>query len=149
MKGSQLPNIALVLKQEIARLVRKELRGESRQLKKASAQYRSDIAALKRRVASLEKQLSRVEKSGSVKNRESELPATATRLRFSAQGLGNLRKRLDLSAADFARLIGVSGQSVYKWEAQKAHPRASQVAAIASLRGLSKKEASTRLAELA
>jgi DNA-binding transcriptional regulator YiaG len=145
----ELPNIAIVLKEEIARLARKELRGGTQRLKKVSTQYRSDIAALKRRVATLEKQLVRAQKGGPRAAKEPAAEEATTRLRFSAAGLAKLRKRLDLSAADFAKLVGVSGQSIYKWEAQKAHPRAAQVAAIAALRGLSRKEAATRLAELA
>ena len=48
-----MPNIASVLKDEILRLARKEVRRELEGLKKASAQYRSDIAALKRQVIAL------------------------------------------------------------------------------------------------
>jgi hypothetical protein len=39
-----VPNIASVLKEEIARVARKEVRSETENLKKASAQYRSEIA---------------------------------------------------------------------------------------------------------
>ena len=46
-----MPNIASVLKDEILRLARKEVRSELEGLKKASGQYRSDIASLKRQVA--------------------------------------------------------------------------------------------------
>ncbi len=143
-----MPNIASVLKEEIARLARKELRGETQRLKKASVQYRSEIAGLKRRLADLEKQLSRLARKSPRQGEENQAPEARSRVRFTAQGLRSLRQRLDLSANDFARLIGVSGQSIYKWEAQKAHPRASQVAALATLRGLGKKEAAARLKSL-
>jgi transcriptional regulator with XRE-family HTH domain len=53
--------------------------------------------------------------------------------------------RLGLSAADLARLLGVSMQSVYNWEHKKATPRKEQVAAIAALRSVGKKEARQRL----
>ena len=144
-----MPNIAVVLKEEIARLARKELRGETLKLKKVSTQYRSDIAALKRRVAELEKKLGRADrrstKAVAEQKAEGDQPG---RRRFSAAGLAKLRQKLDLSAADFAKLLGVSGQSIYKWEAQKAHPRASQLDALAQVRGLSKKQAAERLAQL-
>ena len=58
-----MANIGTLLKEEISRLTRKELRIETQSLKKASAQYRSDIAALKRRTAELEQQLSRLGKT--------------------------------------------------------------------------------------
>jgi transcriptional regulator with XRE-family HTH domain len=62
-----------------------------------------------------------------------------------SKGLVSLRKRLGLSAADLARLLGVSMQSIYNWEHKKASPRKEQVAAIAALRSIGRKEALRRL----
>ena len=144
-----MPNIATVLKDEISRLARKELRGENQALKKASVQYRSDIAALKRRLQTLEQLVKRMQKGGGRFAATTELAEEGEKaLRFSAQGLAKQRARLGLSAADAAALMGVSAQSVYKWEDGKTRPRASQLPAIASLRGLSKTEASAKLASL-
>jgi len=56
------------------------------------------------------------------------------------------RKRLGLSAADFGLLVGATGQSVYAWESGKAKPKPEALAAIASLRGIGKLEAETKLA---
>ena len=50
-----MPNIASVLKDEITRLARKELRVQTDALKKALAASRSEIAALKTPVQDLEK----------------------------------------------------------------------------------------------
>jgi len=139
-----VPNIASVLKEEIARVARKELRSETEQLKKASAQYRSDIAALKRRVADLEKQVARL---GKAKASAPKPPERATALRFSATRLHAQRQRLGLSGPDMAALLGVSAQTVYNWEAGKTRPRHEQMAAIAAVRGISKTEAAARLAQ--
>ena len=143
-----MPNIASVLKDEIARVARKELRSETEKLKKASATYRSDIAALKRRVAVLEKQVSRFTK---VTGKSTVTPAASpesSRVRFSAKGLVAQRQRLGLSAADMGALVGVSAQTIYNWEAEKSRPRQSQLAGIAAIRGLGKREAVARLGEL-
>jgi DNA-binding transcriptional regulator YiaG len=67
------------------------------------------------------------------------------KVRFVAKGLVSLRKRLGLSATDFGRLVGVSGQSVYAWESKKATPRKAQLASIAALRNMGKREARARL----
>jgi len=147
-----MPNIASVLKEEIARVARKESRGDNQKLKKSSAQYRSDIAALKRRLLALEKLVARLGKpsrraAASAGAASADEPAT--RLRFSAKGLASQRKRLGLSAAEAGAIIGVSGQSIYKWEDAKARPRASQLPGIATLRGMTRKQASAKLAELA
>lgn len=146
-----MPNIAAVLKDEIARIARKEVRAQTEDFRKASSQYRTHIAALRRRIDELERELKRVRKTGG------RAPAAdaddaqegGRQLRFSAARFAAQRRKMGLSAADFATLLGVSGQSVYKWEHGEARPRAKQLEAIASLRGVGKREAAARLAELA
>ena len=145
-----MPNLASALKAEIARIARKEMRGDLDALKKASASYRREIAALKRRNADLERQLKQ-----SVRGAPRAVPKTDTRssedrqLRFSPTRLASQRKKLGLSAARFAKLIGVSGLSVYKWENGQARPRRAQLEAIASVRGVGKREALSRLEQMA
>jgi DNA-binding transcriptional regulator YiaG len=137
-------NFAASLKTEVIRIARKELRVENQNLKKASAQYRGDIAALKRRVAELEKAVRTL-----ARRLQYNEPAAAeddgVKPRFSAQGLAAQRKRLGLSATDFGRLAGVSGQSIYHWEQGKAKPRAAQLLAIHAIRKIGKREAMERL----
>ena len=140
-----MPNIASLLKDEILRLARKEIRNETAALKKASATYRTDIAALKRRVTDLERKVGRVGKLAAKATLEAA-PDAGTKLRFSAKGLGKHRKRLGLSAADLGALLGVTAQSIYNWETGKTRPREEQVAAIAALRAMGKREAKARLA---
>lgn len=142
-----MPNIASVLKEEIARVARKEVRADTQPLKKSSASHRSDIAALKRRIAALEQMVKRLGRQGGGKAAKADAGPPAGSFRFSAGGLMAQRKRLGLSAAEAGKLLGVSDQSVYKWENGKTRPRASQFAAIAALRGMSKKQAAARLAE--
>jgi DNA-binding transcriptional regulator YiaG len=145
-----MPNIAAVLKDEIARIARKEVRSQTADFKKASAQYRSHIAALRRRIDDLERQLKKAGKAPARPNGPAAQDAEdqGTARRFSAARLAAQRRKLGLSAADFATLLGVSGQSVYKWEHGEARPRARQLEAIAALRGIGKREAAARLAKL-
>ncbi|MBK8725703.1 MAG: helix-turn-helix transcriptional regulator [Holophagaceae bacterium] len=142
-----MPNFATQLKQEIARLARKELRKELEGLKKASTQYRSEIAALKRSVAALEKQLARSGRQAARQAKPEADAETGAGLRFSAKGLASQRKRLALSAAEFGRLLGVSAQTVYNWETRKTRPQASQLPAIASVKRMGKKQARALLAD--
>ena len=58
-----------------------------------------------------------------------------------------IRQRLGLSAREMALLLGVSQISVYNWEQGKARPRAAQLAAIAAVRKLGKREAAERLGQ--
>jgi DNA-binding transcriptional regulator YiaG len=138
-----MPNIGTVLKTEITRLARKEVRGEVTALRKASAGYRRDIAALKRQITDLRRQLAAVMRTS--KRAQPVESTEPTKARFSAKGLKTHRAKLGLSAGDYGRLAGISGQSVYNYEVGKSVPRQSQVAALAAMRGLGKREALARL----
>ena len=140
-----MPNIASVLKDEVLRLARKEVRRELEGLKNASAQYRSDIAALKRQVAALEKRQARIDKKGPSKVAAEPEGEGATRFRFSAKRLASQRQKLGLSAGDMGTLVGVSAQTIYNWEAGKTRPRQSQLAAIAAVRKMGKREIKAQL----
>ncbi len=144
----QLPNIASVLKEEIARLVRRELRGETENLKKASSRYRSDIASLKRRIEALEKQISRLEKMAPKKAAPVIDGESETKLRFKPQGVRAQRTRLELSAQKMGLLVGVSAQTIYNWEAGTSRPKAEQLAVFAAVRKMGKREVKARLDQM-
>jgi DNA-binding transcriptional regulator YiaG len=143
-----LPNIASVLKEEIARLVRRQLRGETESLRKASSRYRSDIAALKRRIEALEKQISRLERIAPKRVAPAADKTSETKLRFKPQGVRAQRTRLGLSAPEMGALVGVSAQTIYNWEAGASRPRAEQLAAIATVRKMGKREVRARLDQM-
>ena len=143
-----MPNIAALLKSEISRVARKELRGQTAGLKKAVAAHRSEIASLKRRAQALEQELRRIGKAGAKAAPASDDEDAASSRRFSAKGLASQRRRLGLSAADCGLLVGASSQSVYNWEEGKVRPRARHLGAIAGLRSLGKREAKARLESL-
>jgi len=142
-----MANIATYLKAEISRIARKEIRADNKALKASTAKHRSEIAALKHKIAALETLTKRVTKV-SAKPTEKASGEDSNSRRFSAKGFGSMRKRLGLTAAELARLIGVSAQSVYKWEEGKNRPRAAQIEVIAQVRGLDKKAAAAKLQEL-
>lgn len=141
-----MANIASLLKSEISRIARKEVRAETQALKKASAQYRTDLAALKRRVAEQDRLIAKLRKGVSMAA-ATKSTDEALQLRFRADGFATLRKKLGLSAADMGKLLGVSLQTIYHWEKGQSKPRASQLQGIAEVRKLGKRGAAARLAE--
>ena len=143
-----MPNIASILKSEIARVARKEVRGETLALRKAAGTYRAEIAALKRRTQALEQELRRLSKASAKVAPVVANEVSSQALRFSAKGLASQRRRLALSADDCGLLVGASGQSIYNWEDGKARPRAEYLPAIAALRTMGKRQAAARLASL-
>lgn len=144
-----MPNIASALKSEISRIARKEVRAETESLKKQSTQYRSQIAALKRQVSDLEKLLRRQSKGVRAPTTAAPNETSAKNgLRFRSKGFAAHRQRLGLTAAQAGALLGVSGQTIYHWEAGKAKPRASQLPRIDALRKLTKKGAAAAVAQV-
>ena len=142
-----MPNLSSVLKSEITRLARKEIKGAIDPLRKANAGYRREIAELKREVASLQRVLKVSSKAS--RGRVERVEESTGNTRFVPKGLKSLRARLGLSASDFGLLVGASGQSVYNWETGKTVPRGAQQAALAAARGLGKREAASRLEAMA
>jgi DNA-binding transcriptional regulator YiaG len=143
-----MPNIASVLKEEISRLARKEIREQTSTLKKTSARYRTDIAEMKRQISDLQRKVTVLENQA-LKDIPSQVENTdAEAVRFTAKGLRSQRKRLGLSAANYGRLVGVTGQTIYSWEQEASHPRKQQVATLAAIRNMSKREAQARLEKM-
>ena len=141
-----MPNIATVLKEEIRRLAKKEAKSQVAPLRKTTTQHRRDIAALKRelreqerRNAKLEKALARGMTAGA------SAPRVDTAPRFSPTWLAKHRAKLGLSAADYAKLVGVSGLTIYNWEKGKTRPRTAQLEALAVVRGMGKRQVVARL----
>ena len=143
-----MPNLASILKQEIARVARKEVRRETAALKKASTGHRSEIATLKRRAVEMERQLRGVAKNAHPAPVAANDESIAEGARFSAKGLATHRKRLGLSASELGLLMGASTQSVYNWESGKARPHAKFLPVIVALRTVGKRETAAHLESL-
>lgn len=143
-----MPNLGAVLKAEITRLSRKEIRSELEATRKSSAQQRSYIAELRRQMAALERQVAVLSRRGKATSASAPDAVPAKPTRFAAKGLRSNRERLGLSATDYGRLVGVSAQSIYNWESEATEPREAQKAKLATLRGIGAREARDRLSEL-
>lgn len=143
-----MPDLATILKSEIIRLARKEIRSEVEALKNASAIQRTEIVAMKRRIEQLERQSTRSAKAAAKAKGEEFQPSEGMQLRFSPKRFAGMRKKYGHSAADLGLLIGVTAQTIYNWEAEKTRPRAYQLQAIAEVRSMGKRQIKARLEEL-
>ncbi len=147
-----MANLANVLKLEITRIARRELRVETESLKKAAAHHRTEIAALKKMVAELERQVAKVGKLMAMATPDgAKLDGNGSgeiKIRYSARSMAAQRKRLGLSAENMGKLFGVSGQTIYGWETGGSRPRNGQMAAIAAVRKLGKAEAASIVVSL-
>ena len=142
-----MPNIVAVLKDEIRRLAKREIKAATGSTKQAVAQYRRDIAKLKRLVQAQQKEVAFLKAQErkrlgqpQIKDEE-ELEG----VRFSARSVLAQRQRLGLSQADYAKLVGVSPMTIYNWESGNSRPRSEQLAALVAVRKLGKREAVKKL----
>jgi DNA-binding transcriptional regulator YiaG len=144
-----MTTLAIALKDEIRRLARKEIKAQTKTMSRAVAQYRREIARLKRQQREHEKKIAFLEaqtrKNLHLGSGHAERNGDA---RFSARSVTAQRQRSGLSAANYAKLIGVSPLTIYNWEHSKSRPRKEQFAALVALRGLGKREAQAKLSLL-
>ncbi|MBR2365239.1 MAG: helix-turn-helix transcriptional regulator [Lentisphaeria bacterium] len=149
-----MPDVKSVLQEEIRRLARKEV-------KLANAPLIKMIGELKRKVASLERLLAAAEKKSSVPvaadtvckeegkadvKCDAEAGQKEKKPRFYGKKIIRLRKRLHLSQAELAEMVGVNMFSVSHWELGKNVPRQAQQEKLAEIRALPRKELRERLA---
>ena len=127
-----MPNIAAILREEICRLAKREIKRHTAVIKQAVVQYRRDIADLKRQLREQAKEIaflkSQERKRLGQPSSKAEEPLES--VRFSPRSVKAQRHRLRLSAADYGKLVGVSGLTVYHWEHGKARPQKERLAAL-------------------
>ena len=142
-----MPNIAAVLKDEIRRLAKREIKVATDTTKRAVVQYRNDIARIKRELRAQAKELAFL-KSQEQKRLGQPQSAEEDELegvRFSARSAKAQRERLGLSQQNYAKLVGVSPMTIYNWESGNSRPRKEQLAALVAVRGIGKREAMAKL----
>ncbi len=148
-----MPNVAKVLKEEISRIARKEIKSAVARITKPTTKTRKAQAALKRRLAVLEKQAKQIL---SVVNRleaaqPKAAPEATSKIRVTAKGMRSLRRKLRLSQGEFGRLLGVSEQAVYMWERGSGALRVRETTrtALLAIRGFGAREARAHLESMA
>jgi len=143
-----MSKLVAVLKDEIRRLARKEVRAQTITTKRAAVAHRHDIARLKRLIQSFQKQVEHLASqiSQQAGDRGGAERDEGSPNRFSARSVRAQRRRLKLSAADYGRLVGVTGQTIYQWEQGKSRPRKSQFGALIAVRSIGRRAALERIA---
>ncbi len=140
-----MPNLAAVMKDEIRRLARKEIKAETASAKRSVAQHRKDIIALKRQISDLNRDVAYLRKQAHKRVATRPTSEIVVTPRFSPGWVESHRHKLQLSAADYGDLVGVSALTIYNWEKGKTKPGRPQLAAWGEVRTLGKRDAMKRL----
>jgi len=147
-----MSTMAQVLKNEIRRLARREIRLSLTRSRKEIATLRRGLAEVRTRITASEVAQKAMAKSAAAVAPAPGTPAGAKAEPgwFSSRGILALRKRFRMTQAQFAQLAGVTSQAVYQWERGgargKLRLRNKTAVALAGLRDLGAKEAKARLA---
>ena len=141
-----MPNLQSVLRQEIRRFARKEVRAGLEGTRKAVAQHRREIAELRRRNTTLERTVSYLQSRETKRLKAGPAAAEPPHgTKFSVRSLKAQRRKSGLSQEDYASLVGVSKLTIYNWESGRTKPGGTHLATLVSLRGIGKREAQKHL----
>ena len=140
-----MPDIKVLLSEEIRRLAKKEIKIAVTPLVKTITEQRKTISELKKRIDALEKKMVTKSETAAVAVPEVE---EEKKLRLNAAGIIRVRTKLKLTQSELAKLLNVSTHTVSMWELGKNSPRKDARAAICALRTVGKRELKKRLAEI-
>jgi DNA-binding transcriptional regulator YiaG len=130
-----VPNVMGALRLEIRRLARKEMKEAVRELKRQVAAIRRRLASTKKRMTDVEKTARRAVSSRGPTAAREDSRDNGTQVRFSPRWVKVHRAKLGMSRRVYAKLVGVSPQTILLWESGKARPRRSALATWRSIRG--------------
>ena len=159
-----MPNLATLLKEEISKIVRKEVQDQVRELQKTVREQRDALARLekqsgpaKAKAAAKPAAKPAATKSAAAKPaaakpaaaKVSKAPAGDKRkqIRISPNTIKKHRKRLKLSQAELGELLNVSTNTVLRWEAGTSKPRSKHLSGLGQLRSMGLREVKKQLGE--
>ena len=165
-----MPNLATLLKEEISKIVRKEVQNQVRELQKTVREQRDALARLEKQSGPAKAKAAAkpaatkpaAAKSAAAKPaaakpaaakpaaaKVSKAPAGDKRkqIRISPNTIKKHRKRLKLSQAELGELLNVSTNTVLRWEAGTSKPRSKHLSGLRQLRSMGLREVKKQLGE--
>ena len=160
-----MPNLATLLKEEISKIVRKEVQDQVRELQKTVREQRDALARLEKQSGPAKAKAAAkpaATKSAATKPaaakpaaakpaaaKVSKAPAGDKRkqIRISPNTIKKHRKRLKLSQAELGELLNVSTNTVLRWEAGTSKPRSKHLSGLGQLRSMGLREVKKQLGE--
>lgn len=140
--------VEAIIKAEIVRLARKELRQNTRPLGREVRSLKSTVSQLRKTVSGLQRFAAQQAKEmGSEKVELEATPEEMKGSRFSPRLIRSLRKRLGVTQKELAALAKVTVGAIYQWEKGIFEPRGDKKRILVALRRLGRREARKLLGE--
>ncbi len=137
-----------IIKSEILRLTKKEIRSMVVPLRKDVRTMRIRLSALSKNFGVLDRMAKEQMKQEASKKFQLEAPLEEVKAsRFTPERIRRLRLKLGLSQKDLSMLTGVSMGAVGSWEKGKFEPKMNKKSVLVALRKLHKREIKKLLAE--
>jgi DNA-binding transcriptional regulator YiaG len=145
-----MPNLARVLREEIQRLARKQVKAGWSPVKREQVRLRKSVTDLRRQLTALSRTSQELvtKVTALLASQETEVAQEqVANLRPTSRSLGALRRRLGLTQVQFGTLLGVSGQAVGQWESKegRVRMRRATLGALAGIQHIGRREARRRL----
>lgn len=140
--------VEAIIKSEIVRLAKREMRKVTTPLKKDVWNLKSAVSQLRKTVLDLERFIALQRKEWEKKPPLEAAPEEIETSRLSPRLIRSLRKRLRLSQRDLARLAGVTPLAVYQWESGVFKPKKEKRGVLVALRKLGRRDAKKLLDEM-
>ena len=138
-----MPTLATLLKEEISKIVRREVQDQVRELKKTVARLEKMSPPAKAKAKAPAKPAAKP----AAKTSKASTGDKRKQLRISPNTIKKHRKRLKLSQADLGKLLNVSTNTVLRWEAGTSKPRSKHLPGLGQLRSISKRELKKQLGQ--
>jgi DNA-binding transcriptional regulator YiaG len=137
-----------VIKSEIQRLAKREIRSTFIPLRREVRAMRLKLSGLSRGIASLNR-MAKGLRLGEAKPKLEATPEEVKASRLTPDRIRGLRKKLGISMRELGILTGSSLSAVLSWEKGKFKPRGEKKVALVALRKVRKRDVKKLLAEKA
>ena len=131
-----------IIKSEIVRLARREMKRNFVPLNRDVRSLKTTISQLRRAVTGLQRFVAQQEKIIRAQREPLEAPPEEVKkARFSPRLMKSLRKHLGVTQREMAILAGVTVGAIYQWEKGIFEPRGEKKRVLVALRKLRRREA--------
>jgi len=146
-KEDSMGRLEGIIKDEIIRLAKRELRMKFVPLRRDVRSLKITASQLKKSVFGLQRVVSQQEKQMGTKPVPEVTPEDMKKARFSPRLIKSLRKRLRVSQSEMAKLAGVTVGAIFQWEKGIFEPRNDKKKVLVGLRKLGRQDVKKLLAE--